>query len=120
MTKEKKLKVLVVRPHKYPVVEEIENKLETFQELVDGYIQVIYPWEDKVSLVCNDEGKIMGMDLNRELKDEDGNTYEIIAGTFFICGIKGSGFCSLTDEQIKKYTEIFREPFENSPRYGMN
>lgn len=120
MVKEKTLKVLVVRPHEYPVAEEIENKLETLQELVDGYIQVIYPWEDKVGLVCNDEGKIMEMDLNRELKDEDGNTYDIIAGTFFICGLKGSGFCSLTDDQIEKYTEIFREPFENSPRYGMN
>lgn len=120
MAKEKTLKVLVVRPYEYPVVEEIEDKLEALQKIVEGYIQLVCPWKDKVGLVCNEEGKIMGMDLNRELKDEDGNKYDIIAGTFFICGRKGSKFCSLTDEQIEKYTEIFREPFEDSPRYGMN
>ncbi len=119
MAKEKTLKVLVVRPYEYPVVEEIEDKLEALQELVGGYIQVIYPWEDSVGLVCNDEGKIMGLDNNRELKDEDGNTYDVIAGTFFICGLSLNNFKSLNEEQIKKYTEMFREPLEDNLAPGI-
>lgn len=115
-----KIKILVVNPHEYPVVQEVDDALETYQELVGGYIQVLYPWKDKVGLVCNDEGKIMGLEANRELTTEDGQVYDIIAGTFFICGLGNDDFKSLTDEQIKKYTEMFREPLNNNSAPGMN
>ena len=38
--------------------------------------RALYPWEDPVALICNDEGRCLGP-LNRVLGD-----YEIIAGTF--------------------------------------
>ena len=52
-----------------------------------------------------DEGKIMGLPLNRVLED-----YDIITGTFFICGIQGENFSSLTEQQLQKYQQKFRCP----------
>ena len=60
--------------------------------------------------VCNEEGKINGLPLNRALRDEDGHIYDIVAGDFFICDVSGEDFGSLSDEQIEKYTEKFKTP----------
>ena len=103
------MKILLIEPNKQPTVKTIKHTLEAMQSEVGGYIQAIYPYEDEVALVCNEEGKICGLPLNRFLFDEEGNLIDIIAGTFFICGapINSENFTSLTDKQIKKYTEIF-------------
>ena len=44
------------------------------------------------------------------MRDEDGNIYDIIAGTFFLCGAPpdSEDFTSLTDEQLAHYTNRFR------------
>ena len=44
------------------------------------------------------------------MRDEDGNIYDIIAGTFFLCGAPpdGEDFTSLTDEQLAHYSNRFR------------
>lgn len=38
------------------------------QEIVGGTIQVLYPFAEPVALVCNDEGKLLGLPLNRALR----------------------------------------------------
>ena len=40
------------------LVKEIDGNLESMQEIVGGYIEAIYPFDDPIALVCNDEGKI--------------------------------------------------------------
>lgn len=99
------MKIVLVEPGKEAREAEITGSLQEIQKLVDGTIRAMYPWEDPVALVCNDEGKILGMSLNRVLED-----YDVIAGPFFICGIEGDHFCSLTGEQAKTYLEKFRQP----------
>ncbi|MBQ2972389.1 MAG: DUF3846 domain-containing protein [Ruminococcus sp.] len=108
--KEKIRKVLLVEPEKKPRVVEIDDTLEALQELVGGYIEAIYPFEDEVALICNEEGKITGLPLNRALYSYEGEMYEIIAGNFFIIGAPedSEDFTSLTEEQIEKYTEYFK------------
>ena len=44
----------------------------------------IYPYEDPIALVCNEEGKLEGLPLNRALRDEDGDIYDVVAGTFMV------------------------------------
>ena len=78
--------VLLIEPGKTPRHTEIDGTLEGMQQVVGGYIQAIYPFEDPVALICNEEGKLLGLPLNRALKDGDGDIYDIIAGTFFLCG----------------------------------
>lgn len=103
------MKVLVIEAGQQPMVKEIEGSLRSMQEIVGGYIQPVYPWREEVALVCNEEGKINGMALNRPLLDDRGQLVDIIAGTFFICSapIDGESFQSLTDEQIERYSRLF-------------
>ncbi len=107
--KENTRKVLLVEPEKKPRVVEIDDTLEALQELVGGYIEPIYPFDDEVALICNEEGKINGLPLNRALYDEDSEMYELIAGNFFIIGAPEDTDCftSMTQEQIDKFTKMF-------------
>ena len=105
------MKVLLVNPGEYPEVKEIEPGLQSMQELVGGLIQAVYPFEDPVALICNEEGKLNGMKLNRALREpETGQVYDIVAGPFFMCGLGEEDFTSLTEEQIQKYEEVFHYP----------
>ena len=63
-------------------------------------IEAIYPYEDPVALVCNEEGKLEGLPLNRALRDEDGDIYDVVAGTFMVVGLTDDSFGSLTVEQM--------------------
>ena len=108
---EDKLTVVKVEPRKVPEVVMIGSSLEELQKAVDGHIEVVYPYEDQVGLLMNEEGKLRGMELNRALRDENGQIYDIIAGTFFVVGLGEDDFCSLTDEQIKTYLNKFDEPY---------
>lgn len=106
------MQILVVEPGRRPEPREIDGSLAAMQEVVGGTIQSLYPFEEAVALVCNDEGKLLNLQANRGLRDEDGRIYDIIAGTFFLCGASVDGECfdSLTPEQIERYREKFRTP----------
>ena len=69
---ENKITVLIVEPEKAPYVKEISDDLESLQHEVSGYIQAVYPFDDNVAILCNEEGKLHGLPLNRALYDEDG------------------------------------------------
>ena len=105
-----KMTVLVVEPMKEPYVKEIDPDLHSLQAEVGGDIGATYPYSDPVALVCNDEGKLIGLDLNRGLRDEDGEIYDIVAGTFLVVGLGEEDFASLSPELIQKYTEQFKTP----------
>ena len=91
---------------------EIEPTLRAMQEVVGGYIEALYPFEESVALVCNEEGKLIGLPLNRALRDEDGRIYDVVAGTFFLCAAPSDSdeFTSLSDAEITHYTDLFRYP----------
>ena len=105
------LTVLEVMPGHRPRKIAVPHALEAWQRIVGGYIQAIYPYEDPVAIVCNEEGKLMGMEPNRAVRDPDTHEIiDIICGTFFICGLSGEDFCSLTEAQITKYSNLFHSP----------
>lgn len=112
MSADNKIKVLLVKVMERPQVVEIADDLKEMQRLVDGYIQEIMPFDDDVALICNEEGKIRGLLLNRAVRDEEGEIVDIIAGDFFLCSapIESERFQSLSDEQIEKYQEMFQHP----------
>lgn len=107
----KQITVLVVEPGKVPYTKEIGDDWRAFQAEVGGTFQIIYPGYDPVGLVCNDDGKLLGLPLNRGLLDDDGELYDVVAGTFFLVGLGGGGTTvSLTDDQIRKYEQRFHDP----------
>lgn len=78
------MRILKIEPERHPERADIPDTLEAMQEVVGGYVQAVYPFEEPVALICNEEGKLNGLPLNRALWDEDGNLYDIISGTFFL------------------------------------
>ena len=102
------MEILVAEPGKAPEVKEIDGSLESMQKIVGGYIEAIYPFDDPIALVCNDEGKINGLPPNRILIDKTGDVLDIICGTFFLCEALPTeeNFTGLSDEEIEKYIEI--------------
>lgn len=105
-----KMTVLVVNPGESPSVETIPCGLKSLQKQVGGDIEAIYPFEDSVGIICNDEGKINGAKLNRALRDDEDNIYDILTGTFLVVGLGDKDFCSLTPEQIEKFSKLYKDP----------
>ena len=115
MSKHKTIKVVSVPIGRQAFIKEISTELKSLQAEVGGYMQALYPYEDEVALICNDEGKLMGLPLNRALKLDgmSGNEiYDIIAGDFFICyaPYSSENFESMPDDLLQKYLELFRYP----------
>ena len=102
--------ILAVRPGCKPERVYIPKTLEAMQKLVGGCIQAAYPFEDPVAIICNDEGKLIGMRPSRAIRNKDGDILDIICGTFFICGLSEDDFCSLTEDQISYYNNLFLHP----------
>ena len=103
MSKDNKLRVVMVEPGKPAYETEIEDTLEAEQKAVGGYIEVV-PLDNERLLICNENGKLNGMQGNRRIGKD------IIAGPFFIVGEDGDEFRSLTDEEAKESLKRFAEP----------
>lgn len=107
------MKILVVEPEKEPYVKEIEHSCEAMQSVVDGLFDIIYFNEDNDAVVfCNDEFLYNGSEPNRMVEGT------LVHGTFFVAGNTENDegeleTCSLTDEQIEKYSEKFAEPVQD-------
>lgn len=99
------MKVLIIEPRRHPRQADIPHTLDEMQRIVGGYIQAIYPFDDPVAIVCDDEGKIKGYELNRAVAGKD-----VIAGTFFICGLGAEDFTDLPDDLPDKYEKLFYHP----------
>ena len=104
----KQIRVLKVEPSRPPEEITMPNTLEAFQAAVGGYIEVLDLGGDTL-LVCNEEGKLVGLPANRRVC---GDT---IAGTFLITGSADGEFCSLSDEDAAHYAKEFEQPM---PVYG--
>lgn len=92
---------------KRPYEKEISGDLREMQAIVGGTIQAVYPFQDMAAIVCNDEGKLMGLPANRFLRDGGGEPYDVLCGTFFVVGVGQEDFVSLTDKQVKTYKELY-------------
>ena len=111
MSKDKKeLDVLLVKPNEYPQKVTIGAELKDLQEAVGGTITATYPFTDPVAIVCNDEGKLLGLPMNRALRDENGEMYDAVAGDFLVVGLGEEDFASLIPEMAQKYEQLFHQP----------
>lgn len=104
------ISALLVQPNKAATRIEFEHTLEEMQNLVGGFIEFVYPFEEPVGIICNEEGKILNLPLNRSLKSDDHSIYDIIAGDFLLVGLGEEDIISLTDDQFKKYEMMYSRP----------
>jgi hypothetical protein len=96
--------VVIIEPLREPYHTTIENTLTALQQKVGGYIEIVSPLDgdNNACVICNEEGKLKGLPLNRQI----GN--DIIAGTFIVAGLK-EDIASLTEKQIEQYKERFKD-----------
>lgn len=85
MKRETQIEVLMVEPGKRPYRTTIDNTLEAMQQKVGGLIECIVLDQESV-LVCNDEGKLIGMEGNLQI----GQRY--YRRPFFIAAMMGKHF----------------------------
>ncbi|WMJ22888.1 DUF3846 domain-containing protein [Paludicola sp. MB14-C6] len=104
------MKVVVVKPNKKAEIIEIDSSLESLQAIVGGHIEALYPYNEEVAIVCNEEGKLEQLPLNRAIYSDDNEMIDILAGNFFICGLGEDDFKSLSEEQLKRYQIRFQYP----------
>lgn len=104
------MRVLIVEPMKNPYMKDIESGLKSLQHEVGGYIEVVYPYEDMVGIVCNEEGKMDGLPLNRAIYGENGEINDIIAGNFLVAGLSEDDFTDLSDDLADKFGKLFESP----------
>lgn len=96
-----KIRVLIVEPNKEPYQARIKKGLEEKQKIVGGLIEFV-ELEHNVDLICNEEGKILNLEMNRVIEND------IICGTFIIAGQHEGETISLSRKQIKKYKRVFK------------
>ena len=96
--------VLVVETGMAPYEKEV-NGLKEMQATVGGLITVIYPYEEQVAIVSNDESILEGMPFNRSVEGGYGGIF----GTFFVCGLGEEDFCSLPPEQMERFKKKFHQ-----------
>ncbi len=108
--KQTEIKVLMIEPMKEPKVVTLKSDLDSLQKAVSigadyqGLIEII-TIDDGVCILCNEEGKLIGLDGNRRV----GN--DIIAGVFYVVGENDEGeLISLTDQQLEFYEKRFFFP----------
>ena len=110
MEAESGMTVVACYPGKAAQVMKITGGLEGMQQFVGGYIEAVYPFSDPVAIVCNEEGKLNHMELNRALYTEDGEMFDIVAGPMFVCGLGEEDFASLQGDLLEKYLEKYKQP----------
>lgn len=97
------IQALRIEPGTAPEIITVPNKLESLQAAVGGHIEAL-GLDRGVCLICNEEGKLLGLPANRQVGGD------IIAGTFLIVGEADGEFCSLSDTDAAHYTAEFAQP----------
>lgn len=108
--KEREIKVLKIEPCKAPEVVTLTNELEELQKAVSigadyvGLIEII-AIDDDICILCNEEGKLLGLEANRRVGRD------VICGVFYILGENPDEgeLISLSDDDIEKYKAIFAD-----------
>ena len=110
MADKEMMKILVLEPEKTPYTAEILNNYKAMQSVVGGLIEPIYFEPEGDALVfCNEEFLLDGSKPNRIVGGV------LVHGTCFVVGNCRNKYgewdsCSLTDEQISKYSNEFYTP----------
>ena len=115
--KEKQIRALMVEPMESPKFVTLQNDLDSLQKAVSigapeqGLIELVH-LEDNIYILCNEEGKLIGLTLNRYLGSD------ILCGVFYVVADDAEGnLASLNPDQVEKYSEFFghieRIPDEN-------
>lgn len=98
------MKAIRKKPGCAPEIIEVENTLKALQREVSGYIETVTIASDAV-IICNEEGRILGLPDNCRVCGVD------FVGTVLIVGTKGDEFCDVPEADF--LTDHLREEHKN-------
>lgn len=108
--KQQVIEVLMVEPGREPRIVRLDNSLESLQTAVSigadyrGLIEII-SLSDEVCILCNEEGKLIGLEPNRRLWSD------VLCGVFYVTGQDEEGnLCSLSAKDMEHYKKYFAIP----------
>ncbi len=107
---DQKINVLIVEPGKNPRLSTVADNLESLQQIVGGPIEAGSYLPQRVMLICNGEGRSMGLPPNRP---NPANPQHYIHGPFLLCSYEGENFTSLSPEQQARFQAYFALPGES-------
>lgn len=95
------MKAILKKVNCNPEVVNIKNSLDAMQEIIGGYIKVVYKEfnNETIAIVCDEEGKLKGKQHNCFI---NGTSF---VGDIIIVGADGEEFCDLDVDSI----ELIRE-----------
>lgn len=91
---ENKIQVVIKCPGENAEIKTIDNDLRTLQKIVGGYIETV-TYDDCV-VICNEDGIMLGMDLNTKFR---GVPY---LGDIIVAATSGEKFASLQKQEACK------------------
>ena len=96
------MKIVIIEPNEKARVEEIGGSHREMKQIVGGGIESV-PFEElpELCVICNNEGKEIGLEDNFENYDD------IIFGTAIICKGGEEDYESLTDDEAEQVLELF-------------
>ena len=100
----KKLKVIICPAEREPYAANVSDSLEALQKIVGGYIKTVTVFTDAV-VICNEEGRILGLPENRSFFISG------ICGDCLICGVDGEEFASLSEPECGKLLKLCKDRF---------
>ena len=114
-TLQTEMTVVLLEPGKMARVATIDSSLEGMQKVVGGLIEPFYPFDEPVCIICNEEGKLNSMPLNRAIyaePEEIDMSYSELRSQFYKAEEEGkhiSGYVVFSQDSFKDpYSETSR------------
>lgn len=87
------IKVVMCPANQRPYIKSIRNSLHAMQNAVGGYIEMI-ELEDNLVIVCNEEGRLLGLPANKSIMMPG------LVGNCFIASASGEDLTDCSDIQL--------------------
>lgn len=104
--------VVVAEPGKKAEVRTIPANWKAISKIVGGPIEHTWPFSDDTAVLCNEEGKLTGLQPNRIIYAEDGTPIDVYCGTIVCIGARAEDddFSSLTELEAVLYLMLYGDP----------
>lgn len=104
--RDKTIRVLTKMPGSMWRVQHMDNTLEALQAFVGGYIETVRLLQDVV-VICNEEGRLLGLPENCNLLG-----YNFV-GPVILAGTEGDEFADVPENLIKNWKIVIADLPEN-------
>ena len=103
--RDKTIRVLTKMPGSMWRVQHMDNTLEALQKYVGGYIETVRLFKDVV-VICNEEGRLMGLPENVNLLGVQ------LCGPVIVAGIWRDEFANLKEQYINNWANVIEGEVE--------